>query len=453
MLLVARWSEAFRSQASRTHDPIAASCGLRSCCSCCRRPSRRTACGRAAQDEDSVCCLPRRGAFPYSATPISRSSRTWSCSNSLLAQRCTISPWSITRQRSELASAISYFCSTIKIARSPCVAHAGDRRHQFLHHQRRKPFDRLVEQQQRRVGRERARDREHLLLAAGELIAGVAAAGGETRKKVVERVRRPGPGPRHDREILLDRQRRRTPRVPAAPSRCRAGCGDSAGSASTRSPCSEISPPWMRGQSAQRFDQRCLADAVAADDDQHFAARDREIDAVQDARRAIAGRQAFDRERGLLRRQGRPPARAGGCARFSGVSCTTRAPAANTDTMIGVAKHDIHVVLDEQHRCPADQVASCAKQLMALLGRQSGSRLVEQQYLRLERQRQRHLEQTLLAVRQRVGHRQRVVGEAELREQRDRLVDQPGFPRDRAQRRRRLCPRVRRAQARASPAG
>ena len=46
-------------------------------------------------------------------------------------------------------------------------AHAVDRGNEFLHDQRRQPLDRLVEQQQRWIGRQRPRNRQHLLLAAG----------------------------------------------------------------------------------------------------------------------------------------------------------------------------------------------------------------------------------------------------------------------------------------------
>ena len=58
-----------------------------------------------------------------------------------------------------------------------------------------RPFERLVEQQQRRIGHQRARDRQHLLLAAGELVAHVARAarrGAETARRRPRRSQRPG---------------------------------------------------------------------------------------------------------------------------------------------------------------------------------------------------------------------------------------------------------------------
>jgi hypothetical protein len=45
----------------------------------------------------------------------------------------------------------------------------------LLAHQRRQPLGRLVEDQQARLGDQGAADREHLLLAAGELVAEVVA--------------------------------------------------------------------------------------------------------------------------------------------------------------------------------------------------------------------------------------------------------------------------------------
>ena len=49
-------------------------------------------------------------------------------------------------------------------------------REQFLHDDRRQALGRLVEQQQARIGRERAADRQHLLLAAGQRAAGLLGA-------------------------------------------------------------------------------------------------------------------------------------------------------------------------------------------------------------------------------------------------------------------------------------
>src|SRR5215470_9028857 len=59
-------------------------------------------------------------------------------------------------------------------------------------HQRRQPLGRLVEDQQTRVGHERAADRQHLLLASGECAARAALARGELRKQLEHGLDAPG---------------------------------------------------------------------------------------------------------------------------------------------------------------------------------------------------------------------------------------------------------------------
>src|SRR5580765_8089158 len=64
----------------------------------------------------------------------------------------------------------------------------------LLAHQRRQALGRLVEDQQVGIGHERASDREHLLLAAGELIAEVVHAPSELREEREHLVERPRVG-------------------------------------------------------------------------------------------------------------------------------------------------------------------------------------------------------------------------------------------------------------------
>ena len=75
-------------------------------------------------------------------------------------------------------------------------------------------------------------------------------------------------------------------------------------------------------------------------------------------------------------------------------------PPDHDDDAAGEAEHDVHVVLDEKHGDVLRQAGDGREQLGALLARHAGGRLVEQQHLRLRRQRQRDLEQPLLAVGQ-----------------------------------------------------
>src|SRR5258706_1026361 len=61
---------------------------------------------------------------------------------------------------------------------------------QGLHDDGREPFERLVHEQQRRVAHQRPPDGEHLLLAAGDLIAPVRSPLGELRKEIVDACQR-----------------------------------------------------------------------------------------------------------------------------------------------------------------------------------------------------------------------------------------------------------------------
>ena len=68
--------------------------------------------------------------------------------------------------------------------------------HQHLldlrHDHRRKTLGRLVHDQEMRVGHQRARNRQHLLLAAGKLGAAVVSALGKPREGVVDALGGPG---------------------------------------------------------------------------------------------------------------------------------------------------------------------------------------------------------------------------------------------------------------------
>src|SRR5262249_11940020 len=101
---------------------------------------------------------------------------------------------------------------------------------------------------------------------------------------------------------------------------------------------------------------------------------------------------------------------------------------------IRIAEHEVHVVLDEQNRGVPGQDRQLAKQLVPLFGREPRRRLVEQQQLRPQRQRQRDLEQPLLAIVELFGRHQRIVREAEFCKQCARLLDQACLPCHRAER-------------------
>ena len=76
---------------------------------------------------------------------------------------------------------------------------------QFLDDDRRQPFERLVEQHDARIERQRAADREHLLLAAGKLVAEILPPLGKPREQGVDLVGGPAARPRHRGEVFLRR--------------------------------------------------------------------------------------------------------------------------------------------------------------------------------------------------------------------------------------------------------
>src|SRR5262245_13567342 len=83
----------------------------------------------------------------------------------------------------------------------------ADDRSQLLHDDGRESFHRLVEQEQRGLDHQRAGDRQHLLLAAGELVAEIHPPLFEARERLVDALDVPRSGPRDGRQVLLDGKR------------------------------------------------------------------------------------------------------------------------------------------------------------------------------------------------------------------------------------------------------
>ena len=95
--------------------------------------------------------------------------------------------------------------------REPFLLELLERLDQVLDDRRREPLGRLVHDQERRVREQRARDREHLLLAAGELRAAVSLALAEAREELVRALDRPAlraAARAEHAEMLVDRERR-----------------------------------------------------------------------------------------------------------------------------------------------------------------------------------------------------------------------------------------------------
>src|ERR1700730_10568405 len=79
----------------------------------------------------------------------------------------------------------------------------------LLDDDRRQPFHRLVQEQELGGGHERACDGQHLLLAAGKVIAEIELALLELRKILVDAGYAPWPRSRNEAQVLLDGQRRK----------------------------------------------------------------------------------------------------------------------------------------------------------------------------------------------------------------------------------------------------
>ena len=83
------------------------------------------------------------------------------------------------------------------------LQHADD----LLDDDRRQTFRRLVHHQHPRVEQQRTRDREHLLLASGQLRAAIAAALGQPREQLVDALGRPRAAPTAGRDAQSARRR------------------------------------------------------------------------------------------------------------------------------------------------------------------------------------------------------------------------------------------------------
>ena len=198
-----------------------------------------------------------------------------------------------------------------------------------------------------------------------------------------------------------------------------------------RSPCSGISPPCMSGQPADRLDQCGLADAIAPDNDYHFAARELKFDAVQYSRRSVPCRTThFERRAGASDPKiDLPHTRV--VAYVIGRVLHNQLRRRKHRHVFRIAEHEVHVMLNEQDRGAAVSTAKLAEEFVSLPGRKPGRRLVKQQELRLQRQRQCDLQQALLAIRQRFGRPERASAETEFRQQRAALRRSGGFSCDR----------------------
>ncbi len=176
--------------------------------------------------------------------------------------------------------------------------------------QRRQAFGRLVENQQPRIGHQRAADRQHLLLAAGQLIAHAVGAFGEPRKQLVDPRKRPAAAVALDRggqQVLAHGQVRKY--LAAFRHQADAELGDPVGRQAADFLAAESDPAGARRrQPHDRAHGGGLAHAVAAHQRHHLAGRDGKRNAEQHLAEAVAGFDAGEFE-DAVSHAARPPTR------------------------------------------------------------------------------------------------------------------------------------------------
>ncbi len=200
-------------------------------------------------------------------------------------------------------------------------------------HQRREPLRRLVEDEQLRIGHQRAADRQHLLLAAGELIAHVALALGKLRKEIEHARKRPARAVARSSsrdQVFGDGERRKD--LPSLRHQAEPRLRDPVGRQSDeRAALEHDAAAKHRQQAHDGVDRRGLTHAVAPQQRHHLAGIDPKADVEQHLGGAIGGLQVLDGKHRLTpsRRRDRPRPRADrralapasrspGCARRSG---------------------------------------------------------------------------------------------------------------------------------------
>ncbi len=162
----------------------------------------------------------------------------------------------------------------------------------------REPLGRLVHDEEVRVGDERPADREHLLLAAGELPAAVAAPFGEAGKDLVDALDSPRTllSGRDHSQMLVDGER--SPEATTLRHVAKSHARDVG-----RRPARQLLPAHAdraarrRNEAHDRLAERRLAHAVAADDREHALLK-REVDALQGMRTPVIDVEPLDLQHG-----------------------------------------------------------------------------------------------------------------------------------------------------------
>ena len=153
--------------------------------------------------------------------------------------------------------------------------------------------ERLVHQQDRRIGGERARHANALALTAGELLrpprrelaGGKPTSASSSSTRAVDPRLVPAEQSRHDGDVVAHASGAETGRRPGARSRCAACRSNGSHAATGRSRDDDLAASGVE-QSIDQFEDGALAGAAAPDERQRLALRDLEVEALKHGRAA-----------------------------------------------------------------------------------------------------------------------------------------------------------------------
>ena len=295
------------------------------------------------------------------------------------------------------------FCSTTSTVRPSFSFSSRTIRKISRVDERREPERRLVEEQQPRPAHQRAGEREHLLLAAGEragvLVEPLADPGEVAAHPLDVAVERAAPRVGAEPQVLLAPTARRTCRGPRGRARRRA-CATASGprrpSGVPSNGSRRCAGPCPRSRAASSSCRRRSRRAPRRSGPPRPRARPRAAPAP--ARSAPRRPQLKQRHRAPSRRvgsaarcarrcRGRPRSRPGSRCTSAGVPLGDLAAEVEHVHVVGDAHDEVHVVLDEEHGQLAvvADLPDEAAELLDLLVVEPARRLVEQQQLRLRR--------------------------------------------------------------------
>ena len=249
----------------------------------------------------------------------------------------------------------------------------------------------------------------------------------EAREDLVDARDVPGPGPRDRGQVLLDGERREHVALLRHPAESRCGCAGASAARRGRSPRQRKSPPRSRVRPISVTSSVVLpmplrpSSARLSPSSSSTATRPRARRRRRSRRSAPSTAQELSH---AAPRPDRPRARADPRAISAGRALGQHLAADQHRDALGEAEHELHVVLDEQDRDVAAAAPAMTPNSSALsAGGNAGRRLVEQQDPRPRGERQRDLDQPLLAVGQVARQRIGVGVEPQRAQQRARLVD------------------------------